>query len=90
MVISEDESDVELVAALYLSSVAGLGSELVDLSLSDVSTLLSLLQFMLNLPELRHVAVGLFLLCEEQRGRAQHQHSKFEASGSKLIYFFLN
>jgi hypothetical protein len=85
VVISEHESDVELVAALYLSSAARFGSELVDLSLSDVSTLFSLLQFMLNLPELRHVAVGLFLLCEEQRGRAQHQHSKFEASGSKLM-----
>jgi hypothetical protein len=68
--IFEHESGLGLVAAPYLSSVAGLGSELVDLRLSDVSTLLSLLQLMLNLPELRHVAVGLFLLGAEKRGGA--------------------
>ena len=41
-----------------------LGSELVDLRLSDVGTLLSLLQLMLNLPELGHVGVELLLLCD--------------------------
>ena len=46
----------------YLSSLSTLGSELVDLRLSNVSTLLSLLQLMLNLPELGHVGVGLLLL----------------------------
>lgn len=86
MVISEHESGIGLAAVLYLSRVTGLGSELVDLSLSDVSTLLSLLQLMLNLPELRHVLVCCFLLGEEKRGRAEHQHLKFEASGSKLIF----
>ena len=64
MFISEHESGTGLEAVLYLSRVTGLGSELVDLSLSDVSTLLSLLQLMLNLPELRHVLVSCFLLGE--------------------------
>ena len=51
-----------VTADLYLSSITTLGSELVDLRFSDVGTLLSLLQLMLDLPELGHVGVGLFLL----------------------------
>lgn len=39
-----------------------LGSQLVDLRLSNVSAVLNLLQLMLNLPEPRHVSVGLLLL----------------------------
>ena len=39
-----------------------LGSQLVDLRLSDVGTLLSLFQIMLHLPEPRQVTVGLLLL----------------------------
>jgi hypothetical protein len=44
---------------------------------------------MLNLPELRHVLVCCFLLGEERRGRAEHQHLKFEASGSKYKYWHI-
>ena len=47
----------------YLSAIAALGPELVDLGLSNVGTLLRLLQLMLNLPALGQVGVGLFLLC---------------------------
>ena len=46
----------------YLSTIAALGPEFVDLGLSNVSTLLSLLQLMLNLPDLGQVGIGLFLL----------------------------
>ena len=46
----------------YLSGIAALDLELVDLGLSNVSTLLSLLQLMLNLPALGQVSIGLFLL----------------------------
>ena len=46
----------------HLSAIAALGPELVDLGLSNVSTLLSLLQLMLNLPALGQVSIGLFLL----------------------------
>lgn len=42
--------------------VMALGSQLVDLRLSNVSAVLNLLQLMLNLPEPRHVSVGLLLL----------------------------
>ena len=49
-------------ATIYLARVTALSSELVDLGLSNVSTLLSLLQLMLNLPEPGHVGVGLLLL----------------------------
>ena len=47
---------------MYLSRVTALGPELVDLGLSNVSTLLSLLQLMLHLPQLGEMGVGLFLL----------------------------
>ena len=47
---------------IYLSSISALGSQLVDLGLSDVSTLLSFLQLMLHLPEPGQVSVGLLLL----------------------------
>merc|ERR1712033_114174 len=50
-----------LFSFLSLSRVAALGSELVDLRLSNVSTLLSLLQLMLDLPQLGHVAIGCLL-----------------------------
>ena len=46
----------------HLSAIAALGPEFVDLGLSNVSTLLSLLQLMLNLPALGQVSIGLFLL----------------------------
>ena len=46
----------------YLSGIAALNLELVDLGLSNVSTLLGLLQLMLNLPALGQVSIGLFLL----------------------------
>ena len=49
-------------AGPYLSSVTTLGSELVDLRFSNISTFLSLLQLMLHLPELGQVSVGLLLL----------------------------
>ena len=42
--------------------IAALGPQLVDLGLSDVRSLLSLVQLMLQLTELAQVAVGLFLL----------------------------
>lgn len=47
---------------VYFSGVAALGSQLVDLRLSDVGTFLGFFELMLNLPELRHVSVGLLLL----------------------------
>ena len=46
----------------HLSAIAALGPEFVDLGLSNVSTLLSLLQLMLHLPALGQVSIGLFLL----------------------------
>jgi len=46
----------------YLARIAAPGPHLVDLRLSDVSPLLSLLQLMLNLPGLGQVGVGLLLL----------------------------
>ncbi len=46
----------------YLSNITALGSELVNLRLSNVSTLFSLLHLMLYLPQLGKVSIGLFLL----------------------------
>ena len=42
--------------------ITALGSQLVDLGLSDVSALLSFLQLMLDLPVPGQVSVGLLLL----------------------------
>lgn len=47
----------------YLSSnVTALGPELVDLGLSNVSSLFSFFKLMLDLPEAAQVSIGLFLL----------------------------
>ena len=58
---------------MFVSGIAALGHELVDLGLSNVTTLLYLIQLMLHRPELRHVEVGWFLLgggeSERERGR---------------------
>ena len=42
--------------------IAALGPQLVDLGFSDVRSLLSLVQLMLQFTELAQVTVGLFLL----------------------------
>ena len=48
---------------LYLGShITALGTQLVDLRLCDVSSLLSLVQLMLQLTELAQMSVGLLLL----------------------------
>ncbi len=47
---------------IYLARVTALGSQLVDLGLCNVSTLLSLLQLVLDLPALGQMNVGLLLL----------------------------
>jgi len=55
----------------YHSSITALGSELVDLRLSDVSvSLLSSLHIMLDLPEPGHVSVSLLLLERERKFKA--------------------
>ncbi|KAJ8360949.1 hypothetical protein SKAU_G00174740 [Synaphobranchus kaupii] len=46
----------------YLANITALGSQLVDLGLSDVGTLLRFLHLMLHLPVPGQVSVGLFLL----------------------------
>ena len=46
----------------HLADFPTLGSQLVDLGLCDVSTLLSFFQLMLNLPVPGQVGVGLLLL----------------------------
>ena len=58
--------------------VAALGPQLVDLCLSDVRSLLSLVQLMLQLTELAQVAVGLFLLFPQgcNRSKANQVHYK--------------
>ena len=52
----------EILSHGYLSMITALGSQLVDLGLSDVSTLLSFLHLMLDLPEPGQVSIGLLLL----------------------------
>ena len=42
--------------------ITAFGSQLVDLGFSDVSTLLSFLHLMLDLPEPGQVSIGLLLL----------------------------
>lgn len=49
----------------YLDHFATLDPQLVDLGLGNVSSLLSLLHFMLHLPEPGQVSVGLLLLCDQ-------------------------
>lgn len=44
------------------SDIAALGTKLVDLRLSDVSSLFSLLQLMLHLAELAKMNISLFFL----------------------------
>merc|ERR1719309_46905 len=50
-----------LSSVFSLARITALGSQLVDLGLSNVSTLLSLFQLVLNLPALGQVNVGLLL-----------------------------
>lgn len=50
------------IQSTNLAHVTTLDPHLVDLGLSNVSTLFSLLQLMLHLPELGQVGIGMLLL----------------------------
>lgn len=51
----------------YLARVTAFCSQLVDLGLCNVCTLLSLLQLVLDLPALGQMSIGLFLLENKQK-----------------------
>ena len=75
----ESQCHAQLSLATNLGApVAALGPQLVDLCLSDVRSLLSLVQLMLQLTELAQVAVGLFLLFPQgcNRSKANQVHYK--------------
>ena len=58
--------------------VSALGTHLVDLRLSDVGSLFSLVQLMLQLAELAQMSIGLLLLKDSQRTKKKKKH--------KIIY----
>lgn len=56
------ESNKKKINKCYLSKVSALGPQLIDLGLSDVSSLLGFLQLMLRLPQFSQMSTGLLLL----------------------------
>lgn len=77
---TEEQSSIQVNAAnigQYLgASVTALDAQLVDLSLSNISSLLSLIQLMLQFAELAKMNISLFLLFRSSKSKNVTQVKK--------------